>query len=283
MLMCQVLNVSKSGFYAWVDREPSPRAKRDAELLALIKEIHEKSRGTYGSPRVHAELRLGRGIFISKKHVARLMREAGLQGVHRRRLRGCTRRNEKHQPQPDLVQRDFTPDGLNRLWVADLTQHMTGEGWLYLAMVLDVYSRRVIGWAMDARAQTELVVDALNMAVQSRRPGGGVIHHSDHGAQYTSLAYTKRLVEAGLVGSMGTVGDALDNAVAESFYATVQSELFDRGRWRTRRSLMTAIFSFIEVFYNRQRRHSSLGYLTPDEFERKTTGWRPTTESEVAS
>jgi len=281
--MCQVLNVSKSGFYAWVDREPSPRAKRDAELLALIKEIHEKSRGTYGSPRVHAELRLGRGIFISKKHVARLMREAGLQGVHRRRLRGCTRRNEKHQPQPDLVQRDFTPDGLNRLWVADLTQHMTGEGWLYLAMVLDVYSRRVIGWAMDARAQTELVVDALNMAVQSRRPGGGVIHHSDHGAQYTSLAYTKRLVEAGLVGSMGTVGDALDNAVAESFYATVQSELFDRGRWRTRRSLMTAIFSFIEVFYNRQRRHSSLGYLTPDEFERKTTGWRPTTESEVAS
>lgn len=281
--MCHVLGVSKSGYYAWLGREPSPRAKRNAELLALIREIHEQSRGTYGSPRVHAELRLGHGIRCSKKRVARLMRLAGLTGVHRRRLRGCTRRNEKRQPQPDLVQRNFTPDGPNRLWVADLTQHMTGEGWLYLATVLDAFSRRVVGWAMDARAETDLVVSALNMAVRSRRPSEGVIHHSDHGAQYTSLAFTKRLQEAGLVGSMGTVGDALDNSPAESFYATLQTELLNRGQWPTRRSLTTAIFSFIEGFYNRKRRHSALGYLSPDEYERKMAGLHPTTEPEVAS
>jgi transposase InsO family protein len=281
--MCHVLGVSKSGYYAWLGREPSPRAKRNAELLAVIREIHENSRGTYGSPRVHAELRLGRGVRCSKKRVARLMRLAGLTGVHRRRLHGCTRRDEKRQPQPDLVQRNFAPDGPDRLWVADLTQHMTGEGWLYLATVLDAFSRRVVGWAMDTRAETELVVSALNMAVRSRRPGGGVIHHSDHGAQYTSVTFTKRLTEAGLVGSMGTVGDALDNAPAESFYATLQTELLNRSRWPTRRSLTTAIFSFIEGFYNRKRRHSALGYLSPDEYERKMAGSHPTTEPEVAS
>lgn len=281
--MCHVLGVSKSGYYAWLGREPSPRAKRNAELLELIREIHEKSRGTYGSPRVHAELRLGYGIRCSKKRVARLMRLASLQGVHRRRLYGCTKRNEKRQPQPDLVERNFAADAPDRLWVADLTQHMTGEGWLYLATVLDVFSRRIVGWAMDARAQTELVLDALNMAVWNRRPGEGVIHHSDHGSQYTSLAFTNRLKQAGLVGSMGTVGDALDNAPAESFYATLQTELLNRGRWPTRRSLTTAIFSFIEGFYNRNRRHSALGYLSPDEYERKMAGSHPTNEPEVAS
>lgn len=281
--MCHVLGVSKSGYYAWLGRDPSPRAKRNAELLAVIRQIHENSRGTYGSPRVHAELRLGQGIRCSKKRVARLMRLAGLTGVHRRRLHGCTRRNEKRQPQPDLLQRNFAPDGPDRLWVADLTQHMTAEGWLYLATVLDAFSRRVVGWAMDARAETDLVVSALNMAVRSRRPGEGVVHHSDHGAQYTAVTFTNRLKEAGLVGSMGTVGDALDNAPAESFYATLQTELLNRSRWPTRRSLTTAIFSFIEGFYNRKRRHSALGYLSPDEYERKMAGSHPTTEPEVAS
>jgi len=245
--MCHVLGVSKSSNYAWLGREPSPRAKQNAELLELIREIHERSSGTYGSPWVRAELRPGYGIRCSKK------------------ARGP----------PDASRR---PAG-----VADLTQHMTGEGWLYLATVLDVFSRRIVGWAMDARAQTELVLDALNMAVWNRRPGEGVIHHSDHGSQYTSLAFTNRLKQAGLVGSMGTVGDALDNAPAESFNATLQTELLNRGRWPTRSSLTTAIFSFIEGFYNRKRRHSALGYLSPDDYERKIAGSHPTNEPEVAS
>jgi len=173
--------------------------------------IHRESREVYGAPRVHAELTLGQGIRCSRKRVARLMRLAGLVGVHRRRLRGCTRRDARRDPQPDLVRRDFTASGPNQLWVADLTQHATGEGWLYLAMVLDVFSRRVVGWAMGARAETELVLAALGMAVWNRGPLSGVIHHSDHGGQYTSVAFTTRLREAGILGSMGTVGDALDN------------------------------------------------------------------------
>ena len=195
-----MLAVSRSGYYAWRGRGRSARASQDAELLSRIRTIHQESRGTYGAPRVHAELALGQRIRCSRKRVARLMRLAGLVGVHRRRLRGCTRRNERQEPRPDLVRRDFTASGPNHLWVADLTQHMTGEGWLYLATVLDVFSRRVVGWAMGARAEAELVLSALNMAVWNRGPG---------------------------LGSMGTVGDALNNAVAESFFATLQTELLD--------------------------------------------------------
>ena len=211
------------------------------------------------------------------------MRLAGISGVHRRRQHGCTRRDAKRQPQPDLVQRNFVPTGPDRLWVADLTQHNTGEGRLYLATVLDAFSRRVIGWAMAPWAETELAVNALDMALRNRQPGKGVIHHSDHGAQYTSLAFTKRLEQTGLVGSMGSVGDALDNALVESFYATLQTELLDRSPWPTRQRLATEIFSYIEVFYNRERRHSALDYLTPDEYDRKAAGLHPTLRAQVAS
>jgi len=266
--MCRVLEVSASGYYAWCTRRPSDRARRNERLLFQIKEIHVASRGVYGAPRVHAELVLGQGLRCSRNRVARLMRLAGLAGVHRGRVGGCTRRDETRQPQPDLVRRQFEQPGPNQLWVADLTQHATAEGWLYLATVLDVYSRRVVGWAMDARAKANLVLDALNMAVWQRRPDRGLIHHSDHGAQYTALAFSNRLEQAGILGSMGTVGDALDNAMAESFFATLQTELLDRGRWPTRRILATAIFSYIETFYNRKRRHSALGYRSPDEYEK---------------
>jgi len=278
--MCGVLAVSRSGYYAWRGRGRSARACQDAELLSRIRTIHRESRGIYGAPRVHDELVLGQGIPCSRKRVARLMRLAGLVGVHRRGRRGCTRRDERQQPRPDLVRRDFTASGPNRLWVADLTQHMTGDGWLYLATVLDVFSRRVVGWAMGPRAETELVLGALDMAVWNRRPQAGVVHHSDHGAQYTSLAFTKRLREAGIVGSMGSVGDAYDNAVAESFFATLQTELLDRGRWPTRQTLATAIFSYIEGFYNRKRRHSALGSLSPEEYERAALNSKGVTESE---
>jgi transposase InsO family protein len=196
------------------------------------------------------------------------MRLAGLVGIHRRRLHGCTRRDESKQPQPDLVRRQFAQSRPNQLWVADLTQHSTGEGWLYLATVLDAYSRKVVGWAMDARAKTDLVLRAVNMAVWQRRPTQSLIHHSDHGSQYTAVTFTNRLEQAGILGSMGTVGDALDNAMAESFFASLQTELLDRDHWPTRQGLATAIFGYIEGFYNRKRRHSALGYVSPDDYER---------------
>jgi len=235
----------------------------------LIRKIHSESRGTYGAPRVHAELRLTYGIHCSRKRVARLMRKAGLMGVHRRKTRGITRRDPARTAYPDLVQRVFTPTAPNQLWVADLTQHGTAEGRLYLGTVIDAYSRRVIGWAMGDRAVAELVINALNMAVWNRQPDQGLIHHSDHGSRYTALAFSRRLEEAGILGSMGSVGDAFDNAVAESFFATLQTELLDRPSWPTRQGLKTAIFEYIEVFYNRRRRHSTLGYLSPVEFERR--------------
>jgi len=232
-------------------------------------EIHRKSRGTYGAPRIHAELTMGDGISCSKKRVARLMRQANLTGVHRRRLKGCTRRDPTRPSYPDLVERSFTATAPNQNWVADLTQVATGEGWLYLAIVIDLFSRKVIGWAMGARAFAELVVDALDMATWNRRPAQGVIHHSDHGTQYTSLAFSRRLQEAGICGSMGSIGDALDNAVAESFFATLQTELLDRDSWPTRQKLRSHIFEYIEAFFNRKRRHSTLEYLSPLEFEER--------------
>jgi len=268
-MMCRVLGVSTSGYYAWRDRGISARALQDAELTKLIVEIHRKSRATYGAPRVHAELIMGYGIRCSKKRVARLMRQAGLVGVHRRKPIGCTRRDPARPSYPDLVERTFTVTAPDQLWVADITQHATGEGWLYLATVIDAFSRRVVGWAMGERAVADLVVNGLNMATWNRRPARGVIHHSYHGAQYTSLVFSRRLQAAGIVGSMGSVGDALDNAVAESFFATLQTELLDRGTWPTRQSLRSAIFEYIEAFYNRHRRHSTLGYLNPAEFEER--------------
>ena len=265
--MCRVLGVSPSGYYAWLQRGSSRRAQRDADLLEQIRAVHAKSRGIYGAPRVHAELRRKQQIVCSRKRVARLMQEAGLVGVHRWRKRGSTRRDAARPSYADLVRRKFTSNTPNRLWVADITQHPTNEGWLYLAVVIDAYSRKVVGWSMAQCQQAELVIKALEMAVWNRQPDKDLVHHSDHGSQYTSLAFGKRLEQAHVLGSMGTVGDALDNAVAESFFATLQVELLDRQRWNTRQQLATAIFDYIEVFFNRQRLHSTLGYLSPSEFE----------------
>jgi transposase InsO family protein len=265
--LARVLGVARAGYYAWSSRPASARTLADQALTEQIRQIHARSRETYGAPRVHAELRLGLDIRVGRKRVARLMREARLQGVHRRRLRGLTRRDPQAAPAPDLVERNFTPPAPDRLWVADITQQRTGDGWLYLAVVLDSFSRRIVGWSMADHLRTELVLDALDMAIAQRQPAAGLIHHTDHGCQYTSLTFGRRLQQAGLVASMGTVGDALDNAVAESFFATLECELLDRHAWPTKAGLRTAVFDFIEVFYNRQRRHSTIDYHTPADYE----------------
>jgi putative transposase len=265
--MCRHLGVSTSGYYAWRGRPLSARALADAELTARIDKIYAQSRGTYGAPRVHAELALDYGVRCGRKRVARLMRCAGLEGVHRRRRQGLTKRDPRAEPSEDLVERAFRPTEPDSLWVADITQQRCWDGWLYVAVVIDAFSRRVVGWSMAEHLRTELVLDALNMAVAHRRPDPGVVHHSDHGCQYTSLAFGRRLREAGVVGSMGSVGDCFDNAVAESFFATLECELLDRRSWPTRRELATEVFDFVEVFYNRRRRHSTLGYLSPADYE----------------
>ena len=231
-------------------------------------EVHRQSRGTYGSPRVHAELRLGANIRIGRKRVERLMRQAGIEGVYRRRRRGCTRRDPNAVPSDDLVNRQFSVDAPDRLWVSDITEHPTDTGKVYLGIVLDAWSRRVVGWSIADHLRAELVVDALQMAIWRRRPSNGTVVHSDHGTQYTSWAFGKRLRAAGLLGSMGTVGDAYDNAVAESFFGTLQLELLDqRPRWSSREQLASAIFDYIESFYNRTRRHSSINMHSPIAYE----------------
>lgn len=265
-VLCRVLKVSRSGYYGWKDRPPPRRAQEDAVLTEKIREIHERSRETYGSPRVHAELR-SIGVRCSRKRVARLMREEGLAGCIRGRRKHTTRRDEHAVPAEDLVRRDFTAAMPNRLWTADITYVDTEEGFLYLAFVLDAYSRRLVGWAMESHLRTELVVDALQMAVWRRKPAPGLIHHSDQGVQYTSLSFGKRLKEVGIVPSMGRVGSALDNAISESFVATLKAELVSRLRFPSREAAKTAIFEYLESFYNRRRLHSSLGYKSPVDFE----------------
>ena len=265
--MCPRLGVSTSGYYAWRERPLSDRAIADGELIERIIKIHDESRGTYGAPRIHAELRLEHDVRCGRKRVARLMRAAGLEGVHRRRRQGLTRRDPNGEVSDDLVDRQFRPVEPNVLWVADITQQRCWDGWLYVAVVIDAFSRRVVGWSMNDHLRTDLVLDALNMAVAHRRPTTEVVHHSDHGCQYTSLAFGRRLREAGLARSMGSIGDCFDNAVAESCFATLECELLDRRSWPTRRELQTAVFDFIEGFYNPRRRHSTLGYLSPANYE----------------
>ena len=266
--VCRAMKVTTSGFYEHRQRQAHPAARTvaDRALTATIIEIHRQSRGTYGSPRVHAELRLGAGIGVGRKRVARLMRHAGLEGVYRRRRRGCTTRDRDAVPSDDLVNRRFTVEGPDRLWVSDITEHGTGTGRVYLAVVLDAWSRRVIGWSIADHLRAELVVDALQMAIWRRRPDATIVH-SDHGTQYTSWAFGRRLRAAGLLGSMGSVGDAYDNAVAESFFGTLQLELLDRQRWANRDDLANAIFEWIECFYNPQRRHSFVDMLSPIDYE----------------
>jgi putative transposase len=260
---CRVLKVSRSGFYQWRRRPPSTRDLDDAYLLDTIIAVHAAARGTYGARRVHAELRLGRALPVGRRRVERLMRCHRLAGVHRRRWRHGRRAEATW---PDRVQRRFVADAPDRLWVTDITQHRTGEGWVYAAVVLDVFSRRVVGWSIADHLRTELVVDALDMARWRRRPDGTIVH-SDRGTQYTSWLFGSRLREAGLLGSMGKVACAYDNSLMESFFGSMQIELLDRRNWPTRASLATAIFEWIEAFYNPTRRHSALAYLSPLQFE----------------
>jgi putative transposase len=268
-LLCRVLGVSRSGYYGWKDRPPSERDKENAALTAKIREIHDRSRGIYGYPRVHAELR-ALGVRCSRKRVARLMRKASLSGCLRGRKKRTTRRDKHAAPAADLVKRNFCATAPDKLWTADITYVVTQEGFVYLAFILDVYSRKVVGWSMASHLRTELVVDALEMAIWRRRPVAGLIHHTDRGAQYTALSFGKRLEEAGIVPSMGRAGSALDNAISESFVASLKSELLHRHRFPTREAARTAVFDYIESFYNRSRRHSSLGYLSPSDYDQAT-------------
>jgi putative transposase len=267
--LCRVLGVSRSGYHDWKDRAPSKRSREDDALTAEISEIHRRARETYGSPRVHAELRL-RGIRCGRKRVERLMRESGIRGCIRGKNKRTTRPDKRAVPAEDLVGRDFTATAPDKLWLADLTYVDTEEGFLYLAFVLDACSRRLVGWAMESHLRTELVMDALRMAIWRRQPAPGLIHHSDRGAQYTSVAFGKRLEEAGIVPSMGGVGSALDNAMAESFVSTLKAELVAHRSFPTREAAKTAIFDYLESFYNRRRLHSSLGYRSPADFEEDT-------------
>jgi putative transposase len=265
--MCHAMGISESGFHAWRTRPPSRRSRANDELLARIRSIHALSKGTYGAPRVHAEL-IDEGRTIGRKRVARLMRSAGLFGVSKRKWCTTTVRDEKARPAPDLVQRQFKAEGPNKLWVADITYVPTWAGFLFLAVVLDVWSRRIVGWAMETHLRTELITSALNMAVGQRTPTD-VIHHSDQGCQYTSYAFGKRCREAGIRPSMGSVGDAYDNAMCESFFATLECELLDRRSFKNQAEARMAVFEFIEGWYNPHRRHSALGYLSPARYERE--------------
>jgi putative transposase len=266
-VMCRLVHISRSGFYAWLDRPMSERDRSDLALTGKIETIHRRSKGNYGSPNIHAELADDHGIRVGRKRVARLMRSAGLRGSTLRRYVVTTRSDPQAHQEVDLVKRQFYSDGPDRLWVADITFVPTWSGFLYLAMVLDVYSRRVVGWAMETHLRTELILAALNMAITQRRPQA-VIHHSDRGCQYTSYAFGKRCREAGVMPSMGSVGDAYDNAMAESFFASLERELLNRRRFKSQAEARMAIFEWIEGWYNPHRRHSSLGYRSPMNYER---------------
>lgn len=264
---CLLLEVSVSGYYEWRDRAPSARMVRHTWLLDQIRMVHDASRGVYGARRVHAELTLGRGIKVGHGQVELVMARAGLKGVP-----GHRRRWTRHETPTasDLVERNFAREAPNTLWVTDITEHRTREGKVYCAVVLDTFSRRVVGWSIDSSPNAALVTNALGMAIENRRPSAGTIIHSDHGVQFTSWAFTRRAKESGLLPSMGSIGDCYDNSMIESFWGRMQTELLNRRRWRTRIELANAIFEYLEIFHNRQRRHSALGMRTPIEYEMMT-------------
>jgi putative transposase len=264
---CRVLEVSSSGFYAWLKRDPSKHHQADVVLGDRIEELHRASTQAYGRPRIQADLR-DEKVFVSDKRVARLMRERHIQGASRRKAFKTTIRDEDARPAPDLVNRKFTAAGPDQLWVADITYVPTLAGFLFLAIVLDVFSRRVVGWAMATHMRAELVVDALDMAIHNRKPKN-VIHHSDQGSQYTSIAFSKRCDSTGVRPSMGSVGDCYDNAMCESFNAILECELLVKHRFPNQRAAALKVFEFIEGFYNPRRRHTSIGNISPMEFERR--------------
>jgi putative transposase len=279
--LCQVLGVTRAGYYAWKSRAPSRRALADGELRSVIARVFADSRETYGAPRIQAELAEEHDLRVSRKRIARLMRELRIVGVSRRRKGPRTTVRAREAPAAaDLVRRDFRATRPDRLWVADITYVPTWEGYVFLACVIDAWSRKVVGWSMRDDLRTELALDALGMALTRRRPRPGLVHHSDRGSQYTSLAFGKTIEAAGLLPSMGRRGDAFDNALAESFFATLETELLDRHSFRSRDEARLAVFSYIEGFYNPRRRHSTLGYRSPDRFEEEMM--KPDTQTAVA-
>lgn len=265
-LMCELLGVSRSGFYAWRNRPAPARTREDARLAVEVAAVHRRSRGRYGSPRVHAELR-ARGIAVSRKRVERLMREQGLSARRRRRFRKTTDSKHESPIAPNLLQRDFEADAPNEVWVTDVTCVWTQEGWLFLAVILELYARRVVGWATSGTNDTHLALAALEMAVTARKPAPGLVHHSDRGSPYASADYRRALAENGIIASMSRKGDCCDNAVAESFFSTLKGERIHRERYETCARALASIGEFIESFYNPERRHSKLSYLSPIEFE----------------
>lgn len=265
--MCEQLGVSRSGFYAWRERPESARQQQDKQLAEEVAQAHRDSRGTYGSPRVHAELK-ARGRKVSRKRVARLMGEQKLAARTRRRSVRTTDSNHPNPVAPNILERDFSPEQPNSTWATDITYVWTGEGWLYLAVVLDLFSRMVVGWSMSEHIDTPLVLGALEMALEGRQPPKGLIHHSDRGSQYASAEYQQALASRGLQCSMSRKGNCWDNAVVESFFSSLKLELVYLTDFTTRHQARSALFEYIEVFYNRHRRHSSLGYLSPLEYER---------------
>jgi putative transposase len=277
--LCRTLGVTRSGFYDWQRQPLSDRALADWLLTEQIRGIFDESEQTYGSPRMFKELKLGRGMQIGEKRVARLMRQAGLVSIYSNRRKGSTTRAKEHPLAPDLVQRDFDVDAPDRLWIADFTQRTTRAGTAYVAVVADAYSRLCLGWSVRADKTVELVLEALDMAIWRRgqMQAAGAIHHSDQGSQYTSFAFTRRLAAEGLVGSMGSVGDALDNAMCESLIGTMKIEKLDRQPWRSVEDVRAAVFEWIETWYNRRRRHSALGYLSPLQYESQHHDGHPIT------
>ena len=267
--MCRLLDVSSSGYYAWQNRPAAARTKADARLVVEVVGAHSRSRGTYGSPRVHAELR-ARGVRVGRKRVERLMREQGLQARRKRRFRHTTDSKHPHPVAPNILRRRFDPAAPNTVWVTDVTYVWTDEGWLYLAVMLDLFARKVVGWATSHENDTTLALAALGAALRTRRPPAGLVHHSDRGSPYASADYSSVLRRAGIVASMSRTGDCWDNAVAESFFATIKAELIEAERFPSRAAATAAIAAYIERFYNPQRRHSYLGYVSPIEFELRT-------------
>jgi len=270
-MMCRLLRVSASGYYAWRIRAESSRTTSDRALMMEIRQVHQDSKGVYGSPRVHAEL-LAKGIPVGRHKVARLMRLARLGGCPKRRFRVTTQRDPRHPVANNLLKQNFSTDAPNRCWAADITYIPTREGWLYLAVVMDLYSRRVVGWSMSRWMSRRLVLAALRMAIDAREPAGGLVHHSDRGGQYTSDDFRDELARHGIDCSMSGTGNCYDNAVVESFFASLKRERVNRVRYRTRDEARADIFDYIEVFYNRKRRHGYLGNISPDDFEAQSTG-----------
>jgi putative transposase len=267
-LMCRMLAVSRAGFYAWRRRPMAARTREDQVLAVAVAAIYAEHHGRYGSPRVQMELR-ERGQRSGRKRIARLMRVQGLRARPRRRYRTTTDSRHGLPVCPNLLARRFAVAQPDTAWVTDMTYLWTAQGWLYLAVIIDLFSRRVVGWSMSERIDRKLALDALRMALAQRRPQRGLIHHSDRGSQYASGDYQRLLAKHGLRASMSRRGDCWDNAVAESFFASLKLELVYQVQWRTRAEARTAVFEYLELFYNRRRRHSSLGYLSPFEFEQR--------------